>query len=217
MTKGVLVDFDGTLVNSEPLYFQAFSEVFQAYGHTIDKDEYYLHWSLMGEGSRGEIQRHGLTGIDPERVKQDGLNRFKSLSQINPVPLFPGAEDILIELPARGYRVIIASNSSPDVIRDILTRNGLQDLDIQITGSSRERRGKPHPDIFLAALKHVNLTAEQCVVIEDTLKGLEAATAAGIPCFIVKSSHYADVPFPGAIAVVNNLFEILELLPGHTR
>jgi len=70
--NGILLDFDGTLVDSEPIHFKANAHAFKEAGHQIDESEYYLHWSLMGAGAAGEIQRYGLKGLDAEKLKKKG-------------------------------------------------------------------------------------------------------------------------------------------------
>ncbi|MBN1356584.1 HAD family phosphatase [bacterium] len=211
--QGILLDFDGTLVHSEPYYFRAFSEVFMRFGHRIDEREYYIHWSLKGEGCRGEIDRYALKNIDADQARRKGLEIFERISRTERIPLLPGARELLEILPERGYRLTIASNSSRQVIRNILDLNGLSDLAIPIPDIDAGMKGKPYPDIFLKALEQLGLPADRCVVIEDTLKGLASGHAAGIAVVIVRSALYPDTVFEDADLVVDSLFDVLNLLP----
>ena len=58
--QGVIFDFDGLLADSEPYHYLAYNEVFQRYGHSLDKDEYWVEWTSKGKGIAGEIERHNL-------------------------------------------------------------------------------------------------------------------------------------------------------------
>ena len=64
--KAAILDFDGLLADSEPYHYKAYNEVFEKYGHTLDKDEYWIEWTSKGKGIAGEIERHNLKlSIDP--------------------------------------------------------------------------------------------------------------------------------------------------------
>ncbi len=211
--QGILLDFDGTLVDSEPLYYQANREAFRLYGHDILEEEYYYHWSLLGESAQGEVHRYQLTGVDLNRVKKVANDNFRQLIDEHPIPLLPGARSILIELPKRGYPTVIASNTPADHIQRILSRVGLTDIPVPIIGTEPGLRPKPFPDIFLKAVNWLGVKPAECLVIEDTVKGLRAAKSAGIPCIIVRYSRYPEISWEGAEAVISNLNELLTLLP----
>ena len=70
-SSGVVFDFDGLLADSEPYHYLAYNEVFQRYGHSLDKDEYWIEWTSKGKGIAGEIDRHNLQlDIDPIMLRQ---------------------------------------------------------------------------------------------------------------------------------------------------
>ena len=59
-TKAAILDFDGLLADSEFYHYKAYNEVFERYGHTLDKDEYWIEWTSKGKGIKGEIERNNL-------------------------------------------------------------------------------------------------------------------------------------------------------------
>lgn len=207
-----LIDFDGTLVDSEPIHLKANSEAFASFGHRMDPSEYYRHWSLLGEGPAGEISRHQLHHIDEKTVRALGKDIFARLIHTEPIPLLPGARELINFLVLHTKRAVIASNTPPEFIRIMMDRAGLLDCPLPIIGGRDGLRGKPHPDIFLEAIRFMSETPEICIAIEDTLKGLKAAQTAGVACIVVPSPRYPDVTYDGAASVCGSLFDVVEMI-----
>ena len=197
--RGIILDFDGTLVDSEPWYFRANRDAFAAFGHKLDEQEYYHHWSLMGAGIHGEIERHGLEGIDTDRVRAVSRENYRHIVETETIPLMPYARELLTNLPALGFRVIIASNTSEDLIRSILSGAGFNAIPVPIVGGDAFRP-KPDPAIFLAAAQQTGLDKRQCLILEDTDKGVRAARAAGIPFAVIHCPLYSEYSPEDAIA-----------------
>jgi len=209
--KGIIFDFDGTLVDSEPLYFRANQAAFQHYGHQIDEREYYHHWSLLGEGIQGEIKRHSLDGIDIDCVRAESRCIYRRLIESESAPLFPFAGEILTQLPALGFKTAIASNTSKDLILSILSRAGFPESPVPIIGGDG-LKPKPAPDIFIAACKQLQLEVSHCLVLEDTDKGVRAARAAGTPFAVIYSDHYPDYSPVDAVGKFENLKSFFDFL-----
>lgn len=209
--KGIIFDFDGTLVDSEPLYFRANQAAFQHYGHRIDEQEYYHHWSLLGAGIQGEINRHSLEGIDIDCVRAESRCIYRQLIESESAPLFPYAKEILTQLPALGFKTVIASNTSKDLILTILSRAGFPEPPVPIIGGDG-LRPKPAPDIFVAACKQLQLAERHCLVLEDTDKGVRAARAAGVPFAVIRSAHYPDYSPVDAVGKFENLKSFFDFL-----
>jgi HAD superfamily hydrolase (TIGR01509 family) len=189
--KGVIFDFDGTLVDTEPLYYKANYDALKLFGHHINENEYYHYWSLLGQGLQGEIERYGLDSVDVSSVRSIAVDNYHRLVQSRPIPLFPHAQDVLTWLPAKGFRIAIASNTERDLINKILTLSGIHITDVTVVGGDTFKP-KPAPDIFLAALHHLGVDRDRCLILEDTDKGVRAARAAGIPFAIVHSRLYPE-------------------------
>ncbi len=206
----LLIDFDGTIVDSEPIHLKANSEAFAAFGHRMDVDEYYRHWSLLGEGPSGEISRHNLTHIEEKTVRNLGRTAFARLIQSEPIPLLPGAREFLDFITRLNLRAVIASNTPSDFIRIMMRRAGLDDCPIPVIGGRDGLRGKPFPDIFLDAASRLGALPSNCIAVEDTLKGLNAARAAGMPCLVVPCFRYPPADYTGAVEVFTNLHQIVD-------
>lgn len=209
--QGIILDFDGTLADSEPLYYQANRRAFLEFGHAIDETEYYHHWSLLGEGSAGEIERHGLTAVDGDGVRS--LSRKFYREQVNTctVPLFPGAREVLTQLPANGFQTVIASNTDRVIIEKILEQNGFREIPVPVIGGDG-LAPKPAPDIFLRAQSALKLPKSNCLILEDTDKGVRAARRAGIPFAVIHSRLYPDYSPGDAVAKFPDLHAFLTFL-----
>jgi HAD superfamily hydrolase (TIGR01509 family) len=202
--SGIIFDFDGTLADTEPLYYRANRDAFKQYGHLIKEDEYYHYWSLMGYGSEGEIERYSLHQIDPDTVKKTARDNYKHLINTEPPPLMRFAKDILIKLKRKGFGVVIASNTRQKLITQILNKAGLSDTGVHVIGGDLYAR-KPAPDIFLAAANYLGVDTHHCLILEDTDKGVRAARAAQIDFAVMHSPLYPDFHPPDAVAKFSSL------------
>ncbi len=210
---GVIFDFDGTLADTEPLYYRANRDAFKQFGHLINEDEYYHCWSLMGYGSKGEIERYSLHHIDPDKVKTLARDNYRRLVQEETPPLMPYAKEILTNLCQTGFKVVIASNTRRDLISHILRNTEFNDSRVHIIGGDMYAP-KPAPDIFLAAVDYLGIDKRQCLILEDTDKGVRAARAAGIDFAVIHSPLYADFHPDDAIGKFSSLKSFYAFLTG---
>ena len=144
-SSGVIFDFDGLLADSEPYHYLAYNEVFQRYGHSLDKDEYWVEWTSKGKGIAGEIDRHNLhLEVDPIQLRQQKFEVYSQYCQKGAIRLFPESLEI-IELLKASYPVAIASGSWKHDIRAILKNAGAEHLFDKILGKEAAKKEKPHP------------------------------------------------------------------------
>ncbi len=210
--QGVIFDFDGLIVDSEPFHYRAYSEVFKKYGHTIDPEEYWVEFTSKGKGIAGEIERYNLKiDVKPEDMRREKFGIYSGFCQSGEIKLFPDARR-LVELLRTKYSIAIASGSWGHDIRTILGHADAQHLFPIILGKESATREKPHPDIFLNAAQAMGCPPAGCVVLEDALKGLDAAKQAGMACIIVRNKLNQNIDFHGADLIVSGLSEVLSLM-----
>ena len=127
-SKGVIFDFDGLLADSEPYHYLAYNQVFERYGHSLDKDEYWLEWTSKGNGISGEIERHNLDlDIDPIELRKQKFELYSKYCQNGDIRLFPEAIKVVKLLKDR-FPLAIASGSWGHDIRAILKNGGVEHL-----------------------------------------------------------------------------------------
>jgi HAD superfamily hydrolase (TIGR01509 family) len=211
-SKAAILDFDGLLANSEPFHYKAYNEVFERYGHTLDKKEYWVEWTSKGKGIAGEIERHNLKlNVDPIEMRKQKFEVYTRFCESGEIKLFPDAVH-LVERLASNHKVAIASGSWAKDIGHILRNAGALDLVPVILGKESSKREKPFPDIFLNAAKKLGYLPAECFVLEDALKGLNAANEAGIPCIILQNELNRNIDFKDAEMVFPSLADFVSAL-----
>jgi HAD superfamily hydrolase (TIGR01509 family) len=172
----LIFDCDGVLVDSEPLACRVDAEVLGALGFAIAAEDIrrrYVGKSLtdMIAGIEAEHGR-ALPEDFGARLNATLLDRFRT--ELQPMP---GVRDAIVSLPGRRC---VASSSLPERVALSLTVTGLIDLFDHRFSSSQVGRGKPAPDLFLFAAEQMGAPPPDCIVIEDSIYGVEAARAAGM-------------------------------------
>jgi HAD superfamily hydrolase (TIGR01509 family) len=210
--KAAVLDFDGLLADSEPFHYLAYNEVFERYGHTLDKDEYWVEWTSKGKGIAGEIERHNLNlDVDPLDLRKQKFEVYSRYCQSGEIKLFPLAQSMAEALSAK-HKLAIASGSWAKDIRSILGNATALDLFPVILGKESAAREKPHPDIFLNAAEQLGCLPHECFVLEDALKGLHAAKEAGMPCIILRNPLNQNINFAGAELIFESLEDFVAAL-----
>ena len=210
MLKAIIFDFDGVLADTEPLHFKMFQRVLHEDGLPLREQDYYRKY--VGLDDKGCFQAvlsaHGRPA-SPETVRR--LVERKAalmLEQITITPVvYPGIENFVKRAAGR-HRLAIVSGALRHEIELILERVGLRSSFEHITAAEDIRNGKPDPEGYLHALQALNrrvaVQASDCLVIEDTIAGIQAAHAAGMRCLAVSTTYPAD-QLAGADAVTSTL------------
>ena len=211
-SKAAILDFDGLLADSEPFHYKAYNEVFERYGHTLDKKEYWIEWTSKGKGIAGEIERHNLKlDVDPVELRKQKFEVYTQFCESGEIKLFPDAIDLVKKL-ASNHKLAIASGSWATDIRHILRNAGALELFPVILGKESAKREKPFPDIFLNAAEKLGCSPAECFVLEDALKGLNAANEADIPCIILQNELNRNIDFKNAEMVFPSLADFVSAL-----
>jgi beta-phosphoglucomutase-like phosphatase (HAD superfamily) len=211
-SKAAILDFDGLIADSEPFHYQAYNEVFERYGHTLNKEEYWVEWTSKGKGIAGEIERHDLKlDVDSVDLRKQKFEVYSNFCQSGDIKLFPLAHIMAASLSAH-HKLAIASGSWVKDIRSILNNAGALNMFPVILGKESAAREKPSPDIFLNAAKKLGCAASQCFVVEDALKGLNAAKEAKMPCIILRNPLNRNINFSGAELIFESLEDFVVAL-----
>ena len=211
-SKSAILDFDGLVADSEPFHFRAYNEVFERYGHTLNKEEYWVEWTSKGKGIAGEIKRHDLKlNVNAVELRQQKFEVYSQFCQSGDIKLFPLAQSMAESLSAH-HKLAIASGSWIKDIRNILKNADSLNLFPIILGKESAPREKPHPDIFLKAAEKLGCAASECFVVEDALKGLNAAKEAGMPCIILRNPLNRNINFYGAELIFESLEDFVKAL-----
>jgi HAD superfamily hydrolase (TIGR01509 family) len=189
----VIFDCDGVLVDSEPLANASFSRALRAEGLDWTVEETMRR--LMGRSLKScvEICEAELG----RKLADDFLEKMQTVTyqSFRDAPLQPvaGVKQAVMELQQAGLDTCVASSGAPQKMKFTLGLTGLWDLfDGRIFSSSQVPRGKPFPDLFLHAALAMNVQPFNCVVVEDSVPGIQAARAAGMRPLAYAGAPYAD-------------------------
>ncbi|MBX3277527.1 MAG: HAD family phosphatase [Acidobacteria bacterium] len=214
-TRAIIFDFNGVISDDEPLHLEIFRRTLAELGIRISDRDYYEKY--LGRDDRRCFQTALMeAGVDADGAEIERLIARKARCYLDAVaaagpPLFPGVADLIRNLSAR-YPLAVASGALRVEIEAVLSAAGIRDCFGAVVSADDVTESKPHPQIFLCALDELNRTYEEhppiapieCLVIEDSRSGVEAARRAGMRCLAVATSFPAEA-LAAADWVVRNL------------
>ncbi|MFJ6074932.1 HAD family hydrolase [Streptomyces sp. NPDC093065] len=202
--QAVLLDMDGTLVDTEGFWWDVEREVFASLGHTLDDS--WRHVVVGGPMTRSAGFLIEATGADITLAElsvllNDGFEQRIGLD----LPLMPGAARLLAELSAHEIPTALVSASHRRIIDRVLKSLGPQYFALTVAGDEVPRT-KPHPDPYLAAAAGLGADPARCAVVEDTATGVAAAESAG--CHVVAVPSVAPITPAARRTVVPSLEDV---------
>ena len=209
----VIFDCDGVLVDSEPLACASFSRAIKAEGLDWSVEETMRR--LMGRSLKScvEICETELGRKLPDDFVETMQAVTYQTFRDAPLQAVAGVKDAIVALQKAGLDTCVASSGAPEKMRFTLGLTGLWDLfDGRIYSASQVPRGKPFPDLFLHAALDMNVQPYDCVVIEDSVPGVQAARSAGMRVLAYAGEPYAN---PAALKQAGaEVFDAMKKLPG---
>ncbi|MCB5906302.1 HAD family hydrolase [Streptomyces pinistramenti] len=181
----VIFDLDGTLVDSEPNYYEAGRRVLAGYGVTDFSWEH--HTRYIGIGTRETLlalsREYGIdTPVDELLAAKN--RAYLELARAH-TRVFPQMRVFVERLHAAGHPMAVASGSSRTAIETVLAGTGLDAQLTTLVSAEEVAHGKPEPDVFLEAARRLGAEPGDCVVLEDAPPGAQAAHRAGMRCIAV--------------------------------
>ncbi|MEO7276159.1 MAG: HAD family phosphatase [Vicinamibacterales bacterium] len=181
--RAVIFDMDGLLVDSERTTRTVWQAATSECGFTLTDETYLTLIGLGADEAEQVLARQFGDGFAIPAFRERRLTRMDALLASGGAPFKPGAQAIVSWVAARGLPLGLATSSRRSEVRERL--GDLTDLFTTITTRDNAARGKPHPDIFLAAAVSLGVPPAECLAIEDSFAGVRAATAAGMPVIMV--------------------------------
>lgn len=183
----VVFDLDGTLVDSEPNYFEAARRLLAARG--VTDYTWADHERYVGISTRETLdlfkQRYGL-GAPLDELLTETNDRYLELARTS-TRVHPEMRKLVELLAGDRVPMAVASGSSPEAIAAVLSGTGLDSWFGTAVSADEVANGKPAPDVFLEAARRLGVSPGDCVVVEDAVPGAEAAHVAGMRCVAVPS------------------------------
>jgi beta-phosphoglucomutase-like phosphatase (HAD superfamily) len=213
-----LLDFDGVLVDSEPVHLAAFNDVLSPLGIVIDEREYAARYLSLDDAGvfRAAIARHDKT-LREEDVRalvaaksRRFMERFEEAFRV-----FPGAPELVARRAARGPVAIVSGALEKEIVF-ALAKMGVKDAVTLIVSAERPVPSKPDPAPFRLAVEELRAlgllgASRRAVAVEDSIGGVTSAKGAGLRCAAVAHTYpAADLARAGADAVVADLFALTD-------
>jgi HAD superfamily hydrolase (TIGR01509 family) len=194
-STSVIFDLDGTLVDSEPNYYEAGRQVLAEHGvtdFTWSDHERYVGISTLETVTLWK-REYGLRASVDELLAAKN-RRYLDLARTS-TRAYPEMRKFVELLATEGVPLAVASGSSREAITAILSGTGLDAHLRTVVSADEVDRGKPAPDVFLEAARRLGATPADCVVVEDAAPGAASAHAAGMRCIAVPYvAAQADAP-----------------------
>ncbi|KRD16199.1 MULTISPECIES: HAD family hydrolase [unclassified Streptomyces] len=202
--QAVLLDMDGTLVDTEGFWWDVEVEVFGALGHTLDDS--WRHVVVGGPMSRSAGFLIEATGADVTVGELTVLLNEGFEDRITrALPLMPGAARLLAELTEHEVPTALVSASHRRIIDRVIASLGVEHFRLSVAGDEVAHT-KPHPDPYLFAAAGLGVDPTRCAVVEDTATGVASAEAAG--CLVVAVPSVAPIAPASRRTVVSSLEQV---------
>ncbi len=209
--RALLLDVDGTLVDSNDAHARAWVDALGEAGHDVSFGRVR---SLIGMG--GDKLLPAVAAIDDESSEGRAISdRRAAIFQERYLPgvqAFPGVRELLLAVRDRGWRLVVATSAKEDEVGALLEKADVKDLVEAITSSDDAEESKPDGDIVRAALARAGCEPEAAVMLGDTPYDVEAARRAGVRTIALRSGGWDEGALRGAVALYADAAALLEQL-----
>ena len=204
--KGVFFDFDGTLVNSEPLHFQAEKVALNSRGISFDLSD---KKDLIGGTVKGTAERicakYDIHDVDSFFIERESV--FHKLVD-STLAFMPGAQSLIEILAHKSVLIALVTSGTPNYVLSFLNKHHIAKKFQSIVTMTDVDLHKPYPDPYIKALELTSLNPYECIAVEDSPAGVISAHKANLPCIYI---DYEDTKLPfnsDSILRVKNLQKV---------
>jgi HAD superfamily hydrolase (TIGR01509 family) len=206
--QGVLLDIDGTLVDSNDAHAHSWVEAFSEFGREIPFEKIR---PLIGMGGDKLMERVARmrTGEPEARVIMDRRQEIFMTRYVSTLTAFPGAKELLRHMHDKGLRLVAASSAKKRELDALLKICGADKvIDAKVSADDVDN-SKPDPDIVKAALDKASLRPDEAMMLGDTPYDIEAASKAGIKVIALRCGGRSDEDLKGAAAIYDGPADLL--------
>jgi len=216
--RAVILDIDGLMIDSERISQRSWSEVMHRAGYELT-EEVYLQMIGRTEKDVKQILANVYGEVFPfERMYHQREETFLHILESEGIPVKPGLFELLDWVESKKLKMAVATSTYCKLAERKLLAAGIRERFQVIVAGDEVAHGKPAPDLFLSAARRIGVDAPECVVLEDSQAGIQAAYAAGMKAILVPDMQPVDEQVARlAYRVVPSLREAIPVLEELTR
>ena len=206
--KAVLLDVDGTLVDSNDAHAHAWVRAFAEYGIDVPFDAIRRAIGMGGDHLMPSVSHLSEDSDEGQQIAKRRKELFSRdyLPRLRPLR---DADRFVAALKARGFTAVAASSAKEKELNRLLEIAGATDLLDATTSSDDAEASKPEPDIIVAALKRAKVSPDHAIMIGDTPYDITAARRAGVQTIAFRSGGWSDDELRGAVAIYDGPWDLL--------
>ncbi|SPT70247.1 HAD family hydrolase [Anaerobiospirillum thomasii] len=192
--KAIIFDMDGTLLNTEPLHVRAWNHIAKEYGFKeFDYDYIKTIGGIPTLGIAAMVIKENNLDVSPQEICDKKTAAYRDI-YLPDATIFENIASILYKAHDLGIKTALATGSYRNEVQILLNKFDLNKYFNAVITSDNLPRPKPHPDIYLNALKAIDASPSEALVFEDTQIGLQGVSAARIDCILVSEGNIVKGP-----------------------
>ena len=206
--RAILWDNDGVLVDTERLYFEATRDILATVGVELTQEMFVDLLLVQSRGAWHLAEAKGVSPAQVERLREARNDRYGHLLESEPL-VMDGVKDTLERLYGRFIMGVVTS-SRRDHFDIIHRRSGLLKYFSFAVTNEDYTHPKPDPEPYLVGIERTRVAPSECVVVEDSQRGLTAAVRAGLRCYVAPHDITRGQAFDGAYKILHHVSEVAD-------
>lgn len=206
--RGVILDIDGTLIDSNDAHTWAWQKSLAQHGHDVPFDQIRHLIGMGGDNLLPELI--SVEKDSPEgKPMSEGWNEIFREQYLPHIRAFPQTRELVQQMHDAGLKIVVATSAQGEMVEQLLDIAGVKELVEEWTSASDAESSKPDPDIIEAALDNLGLAPDEVVMIGDTPYDIEAAAKANVGVIALRCGGFTDEELAGAIEIYDAPADLL--------
>lgn len=206
----VILDVDGTLVDSNDAHAHAWIDAMGEQGHHIDFDRVRPLIGMGGDKVLPEVLGIDKDSPEGKKISQRRKEIFKT-RYLSTVRAFPRTDELLQRLHDQGLKLVIATSAEPDELKNLLQiiSPHAESFFAEETSAQDAKKSKPSPDVMQVALERAGCSADEALMLGDTVYDIEAAAKVNVQTIALRCGGWSDKDLHGALTIYSDPADLL--------
>jgi beta-phosphoglucomutase family hydrolase len=206
MNYAVIFDMDGVLLDSGPPHFRSWQLLARENGLEMTETLFWESFGKTNDQILPLLFKRSLKAEESKRFSDRKEELYREIIRGKVQPL-PGLKKLIEDLAKPGMKLAVGSSGPRLNVELVIEELGLGEYISSYTCAEDVTRGKPDPEVFIKAAKKLGIPPERCLVVEDSVHGIEAAMRAGMKCIAITTTNHREV-LSGAQKVIDSFEEL---------